>query len=160
MAQPAALKAYWAKRRMGAQGGMSNPQIPILGPQVPPGPGPFGDVIPAPVGGPPMAKPVLGSGARFGALKAKLAKRPGVTNPGGLAAFIGRKKYGAKKFAALGAKGRRAAAKGMHEVVTKPTHILAGERGPERVDITPLQKQLNKIDQRFEQAVGKFRTHG
>src|SRR2546422_5861539 len=97
-----------------------------------------------------MAKPKLGSGARFAALKSKLAKRPGVTNPGALAAFIGRKKYGPKKFAALGAKGRRAAATGMHEVVTRPTHILAGERGPERVDITPLQKQLHKIDQRFE----------
>lgn len=48
----------------------------------------------------------LGTGARFAALKGKLAVRPGVSNPGGLAAYIGRKKYGAKKFAQLGAKGR------------------------------------------------------
>ena len=52
-------------------------------------------------------KPKLGSGGRFAALKSKLASRPGVTNPGALAAYIGRKKYGAKKFAKLGAKGRK-----------------------------------------------------
>jgi hypothetical protein len=53
-----------------------------------------------------MAKPKLGSGARFKALKKKLGKRKGVTNPGGLAAYIGRKKYGKKKFAKLSVAGR------------------------------------------------------
>jgi hypothetical protein len=43
----------------------------------------------------------LGSGGRFAALKSKLGKRKGVSNPGALAAFIGRKKYGNKGFAAL-----------------------------------------------------------
>jgi hypothetical protein len=52
-----------------------------------------------------MAAP-LGSGQRFAALKTKLASRPGVTDPGALAAYIGRKKYGAKKMGALSAKGR------------------------------------------------------
>lgn len=52
-------------------------------------------------------KPSLGSGKRFSALKSKLASRPGVTNPGALAASIGRKKYGKKKFAKLSAKGRK-----------------------------------------------------
>ena len=52
-------------------------------------------------------KPKLGSGQRFATLKASLAKKPGVTDPGALAASIGRKKYGAKKFAALGAKGKK-----------------------------------------------------
>ncbi len=52
-----------------------------------------------------MAKAKLGSGARFKKLKGKLSKR-GVRNPGALAAYIGRKKYGAKKFAKLSAKGR------------------------------------------------------
>ena len=46
----------------------------------------------------------LGGGGRFAALEGKLANEPGVTNPGALAASIGRKKYGAKKFAALGSK--------------------------------------------------------
>jgi hypothetical protein len=50
-------------------------------------------------------KAKLGSGARFKALKKKLAKK-GVRSPGGLAAFIGRKKYGKKKFASLSRKGR------------------------------------------------------
>lgn len=52
-------------------------------------------------------RPKLGSGARFAALEKKLSGKPGVTNPGGLAASIGRKKYGAGKFQSLAAKGRR-----------------------------------------------------
>lgn len=55
-------------------------------------------------------KPRLGSGKRFAALKAKLAKN-GIKNPGGLAAKIGRAKYGKKKFAKLSATGRKRAAK-------------------------------------------------
>ena len=52
-----------------------------------------------------MSKPPLGSGARFAALKSSLASRPGVSNPGALAAFIGRKKYGKAKFQSLAAHG-------------------------------------------------------
>ena len=51
------------------------------------------------------AKPPLGSGDRFAALKGELAGK-GAKNPGGLAAFIGRKKYGKTKFQKLAAKGR------------------------------------------------------
>ena len=51
-------------------------------------------------------KPKLGSGKRFAALKASLAKKPGITDPGALAAAIGRKKFGKKKFQKLAAKGR------------------------------------------------------
>ena len=53
--------------------------------------------------GPDMA---LGGGGRFAALEGKLAKRPGVTNPGALAAYIGRKKYGKSKFQKLAAGGK------------------------------------------------------
>ena len=52
-----------------------------------------------------MAKPKLGSGGRFRQLKGKLAAK-GATNPGALAAYIGRKKYGKKKFQSLSAHGR------------------------------------------------------
>jgi hypothetical protein len=52
-----------------------------------------------------MAKPPLGSGARFSALTQQLAAK-GARNPKALAAYIGRKKYGKKKFGSLGAKGR------------------------------------------------------
>lgn len=52
-----------------------------------------------------MAKPKLGTGARFAALKKKLAAK-GAKNPGALAGYIGRKKYGAKKMAKMAAKGR------------------------------------------------------
>lgn len=55
-------------------------------------------------------KPKLGTGKRFRALKAKLAKQKGVTDPGALAAAIGRKKYGKKKMAAMAMKGKRAKA--------------------------------------------------
>lgn len=51
-------------------------------------------------------KAKLGSGARFKALKEKLEKRGDVRDPGAVAATIGRKKYGAKRFAKLSAKGR------------------------------------------------------
>lgn len=53
-----------------------------------------------------MAKPKLGSGGRFKALEQELASRPGVTNPAALAASIGRKKYGPKKFNSLSSKGK------------------------------------------------------
>jgi hypothetical protein len=52
-----------------------------------------------------MKKPKLGSGARFAALKQKLKGK--VSNPGAVAASIGRKKYGKKKFQALAAKGKK-----------------------------------------------------
>lgn len=51
-------------------------------------------------------KPLLGSGARFKALTKKLAKK-GARTPKALAAYIGRKKYGAKKMAKMSAIGRR-----------------------------------------------------
>lgn len=49
----------------------------------------------------------LGAGGRFAKLKNALAHRPGVTNPGALAAAIGRKKYGSKKMARMSAAGRK-----------------------------------------------------
>lgn len=59
-------------------------------------------------------KPKLGSGKRFAALKAKIAARGGVRNPGAVAAAIGRKKYGKKRFQKLAAKGRHRAAVRRH----------------------------------------------
>lgn len=50
------------------------------------------------------AKPKLGTGQRFRQLEGSLSQR-GVRNPAALAAYIGRKKYGAKRFAALGRGG-------------------------------------------------------
>lgn len=52
------------------------------------------------------SKVPFGSGARFDALKNKLAGRKGVKNPAALAAAIGRKKYGASKMASMANKGR------------------------------------------------------
>ena len=53
------------------------------------------------------SKAPLGSGARFKALKGDLEKRKGVKNPGALAAYIGRKKFGSAKMASMSAAGRK-----------------------------------------------------
>lgn len=53
-------------------------------------------------------KPRLGSGQRFKSLVQKLKKR-GVRDPQALSAWIGRSKYGPKRFAKLSAAGRRRA---------------------------------------------------
>lgn len=55
----------------------------------------------------PDANAPLGEGGRFAALKNKLAEKPGVTNPAGLAAKIGRNKYGAKKMASMASAGKK-----------------------------------------------------
>lgn len=52
-------------------------------------------------------KPKLGSGGRFKKLEGSLAREKGVKDPGALAAAIGAKKYGKKKFQAIAAKGRK-----------------------------------------------------
>lgn len=53
-----------------------------------------------------------GGGGRFKAMEHKLEGRKGVHDAGALAAYIGRRKYGAKRMAEFSAKGReRAAAK-------------------------------------------------
>jgi hypothetical protein len=62
-----------------------------------------------------MAEPKLGSGGRFRKLEASLSKRMSghshgnkeVHDPGALAAYIGRKKYGAGKMAKMSAAGRK-----------------------------------------------------
>lgn len=54
----------------------------------------------------PSAKARPGTGARFKALESKLAKK-GVKNPGGLAAALGRAKYGSTKMAKMAAAGRK-----------------------------------------------------
>lgn len=54
----------------------------------------------------PNRKAPLGQGGRFAALKASIAKRGGVRNPGAVAAAIGRKKYGKARFQKMAAAGR------------------------------------------------------
>ena len=54
----------------------------------------------------------LGTGARFAKLKAALAAK-GASDPGALAAYIGKKKYGKSRFASLAAKARKHKGGGM-----------------------------------------------
>lgn len=54
------------------------------------------------------AKPKLGGGARFKALKQSLAAK-GASDPGALAAYIGRKKFGKGRFAKLAGSARKPA---------------------------------------------------
>lgn len=65
----------------------------------------------------------LGGGGQFHALTAKLAAEPGVTNPGALAASIGRKKYGAKGMAALSHHGEAGAPIARHFALR---HMMGG----------------------------------
>ena len=48
----------------------------------------------------------LGAGGRFKKLKETLSKK-GAKDPGALASWIGREKYGAKKMAHMAAKGKK-----------------------------------------------------
>ncbi len=50
-----------------------------------------------------------GGGRRFKQLEGKLEHRKGVDNPGALAAYIGRRKYGAQRMAQMAAAGERRA---------------------------------------------------
>lgn len=52
-----------------------------------------------------MDRMAPGGGGRFAAMEHKLAGRPGVTDPKALAAYIGRRKYGAHKMAQMAAHG-------------------------------------------------------
>ncbi len=55
----------------------------------------------------PNAKAPLGEGGRFAALKEKIAAKGNVTDPGAVAAAIGRKKYGKAGFQKLAARGKK-----------------------------------------------------
>ena len=70
-----------------------------------------------------MAKSMkLGAGGRFQALESKLSKKPGITNPAGLTAKIGREELGKAKFQGLAEKGRERAEKkgpGLAEALSK-----------------------------------------
>jgi HK97 family phage prohead protease len=62
------------------------------------------------------SKPKLGSGGRFKALKASLAAK-GAHDPGALAAYIGRKRYGKAKFMSLATKARSGSASRSGEIL-------------------------------------------
>jgi hypothetical protein len=52
----------------------------------------------------------VGGGGRFQKLKASIGARGGVSDPGAVAAAIGRRKYGKGRFQKMAAKGRHRAA--------------------------------------------------
>jgi len=54
----------------------------------------------------PSSKAKAGEGGRSRALEAKLSKKPGVRNPGGLMAAIGRAKFGKGRFQHMAAAGK------------------------------------------------------
>ncbi len=54
-----------------------------------------------------MNKPALGTGERFANLKKSLARKKGIYDPAALAASIGRKKYGVKRYAGLASAGKK-----------------------------------------------------
>lgn len=50
--------------------------------------------------------PPVGTGERFDKLEASIAAKGNVRNPAAVAASIGRKKYGKKRFQSIAAKGK------------------------------------------------------
>ena len=52
-----------------------------------------------------------GGGGRFAKLKGELAHKKGISDPGAVAAAIGRKKYGSKKMGKFSSEGRKRAEK-------------------------------------------------
>ena len=118
----------------------------------------------------PDPKAPVGSGGRFAALKKKLKGK--VKDPGAVAAAIGRKKYGKKKFQALAAKGRMGEAAGgkvsskkflatFDDMRSKvlPGHKAAGKTG---VKLSMLKKELGDPSN-FEElwrALVKRKKHG
>ena len=52
--------------------------------------------------------PPPGEGGRFKAITKALSKRKGIKNPKALAAWIGRRKWGKKKFQAMAVAGKKA----------------------------------------------------
>ena len=54
----------------------------------------------------------LGGGGRFAKLEKSIGAKGGVKNPAAVAAAVGRKKYGKKKFQQMAAAGRKRAKKG------------------------------------------------
>ena len=103
-----------------------------------------------------MKKPKLGSGKRFAALKKKLSGKKGIYNPAGLAAAIGRKKYGAKKMASMAAKGRKKKSKksnpksksvyrqmGVAKRTAKPGDLIS--KMHEKMEKKMAQKKTTKI---------------
>ncbi len=57
-----------------------------------------------------MAKSMkVGAGGQFQKLTGELAKKPGITNPGALAAKIGREKLGKANFQKIAARGKERA---------------------------------------------------
>jgi len=52
-------------------------------------------------------KPPLGEGGRFKILSEAIGRRSNVTNPEAVAASIGRRKYGKRRFQGFASKGRR-----------------------------------------------------
>lgn len=70
-------------------------------------------------------KPKLGSGKRFKKLEKKLGSK--VDNPGAVAASIGRKKYGKKKFQQLASAGKRKKSKTQKESVNYIRSVIREE---------------------------------
>lgn len=100
-------------------------------------------------------KAPLGSGARFAALERKIAARGGADDPAAVAAAIGRRKYGKKKFQELAARGRRRAARKNPDAPLREAQNLFKEfhgRGPDKV----LQMQMSETQRGTYTALGEL----
>lgn len=93
-----------------------------------------------------------GGGGRFAALKAKLAKKKGISNPGAVAAAIGRHKYGKKKMGEFSGKGRHRAAMKRHEEEETPEE---GQEPELSERVMKLKHKLATFTSHFQNARAK-----
>lgn len=87
---------------------------------------------------------IMNPESRFKKLEKKLAKSHGgsPSSYGGLAAYIGRKKYGAKKFEAMAKAGRKKARKNPRETATIPVRgIKIAKNGEIQILANPSSKR-------------------
>jgi len=110
----------------------------------------------------------LGTGERFAALVKELKGRKGVFDPKGLAAWIGRKKYGKERFQKLAVRGRKRRAEDVDFMLDNIVEILLElenmeccpspfpEIREERIEETleHLEQLLREWETLFEQRVG------
>ena len=72
----------------------------------------------------------VGGGGQFAKLKGELAGKPGITNPGGLAAKIGREKLGKSTFQRIAARGKERATAERKGEAKPPLLKVAEPKGP------------------------------
>ena len=101
-----------------------------------------------------MRKPKLGTGKRFAALKKKLAKK-GARTPGALAAWIGRKKLGKKRFQKLSVAGKKRKSSKKGKKSSKVSRLKLLEKRWEKLSGPQARKKEKMLERLIVKLTGK-----